>query len=139
VISTQADQVLSSSKACDPTVLASDTIQSEYKKATVQTDDPAAGREEAKPEGDCAICFDDMESSGEATVSCRTCRKHVHKECMRVWLANRGPEQQLKCVLCRSPWLDAEGAALLLARHLLMSMLCSMSLHAFCSAFVRAF
>jgi Ring finger domain len=123
---TQANKVLSSSKACDPTVLASDTIQSEYKKATGQVDHSAAGREETKPEGDCAICYEDMESSGEATASCRTCRKHVHKECMRMWLANRGSEQELKCVLCRSPWLDTEGAVPLLlhlARHVRISML----------------
>ncbi len=44
----------------------------------------------------CPICFDDI-VDGPARINCPDCKKHVHKECMEVWLSRND-----SCVFCRS-------------------------------------
>jgi hypothetical protein len=48
-------------------------------------------------EEDCPICFDTIEASGENRLNCPDCKKHVHKECMEIWLS-----RNQTCVHCRS-------------------------------------
>lgn len=47
-------------------------------------------------EEDCPICFDVIEKDVNR-VNCPECKKHVHKECMEIWLSRNN-----SCVHCRS-------------------------------------
>jgi hypothetical protein len=47
-------------------------------------------------EEDCPICFDSIEMN-ENRLNCPDCKKHVHKECMEIWLS-----RNKSCVHCRS-------------------------------------
>lgn len=47
-------------------------------------------------EEDCPICFDVIEKDNNR-VNCPECKKHVHKECMEIWLSRNN-----SCVHCRS-------------------------------------
>ncbi len=48
-------------------------------------------------EEDCPICFDVVEAGNENRLNCPDCKKHVHKECMEIWLSRND-----SCVYCRS-------------------------------------
>ncbi len=48
-------------------------------------------------EEDCPICFDEIPSSNDNRLNCPDCKKHVHKECMEIWLSRNST-----CVHCRS-------------------------------------
>ncbi len=47
-------------------------------------------------EEDCLICFDVIEQDINR-VNCPDCKKHIHKECMEIWLSRNN-----NCVHCRS-------------------------------------
>ena len=47
-------------------------------------------------EEDCPICFDLIEKDNNR-LNCPDCKKHVHKECMEIWLSRNN-----SCVHCRS-------------------------------------
>ncbi len=47
-------------------------------------------------EEDCPICFDSIEMN-DNRLNCPDCKKHVHKECMEIWLS-----RNKSCVHCRS-------------------------------------
>ncbi len=47
-------------------------------------------------EEDCPICFDVIEKDVNR-LNCPDCKKHVHKECMEIWLSRNN-----SCVHCRS-------------------------------------
>ena len=68
------------------------------------------GSRNRKPvEGDCPICFCDMESEGrEAIVWCRAaCGQNIHKKCFEMWAKTKrqqGRAAQVTCPYCRSVW-----------------------------------
>lgn len=47
-------------------------------------------------EEDCPICFDVIEQDVNR-INCPDCKKHVHKECMEIWLSRNN-----SCIHCRS-------------------------------------
>jgi hypothetical protein len=47
-------------------------------------------------EEDCPICFDVIEKDNNR-LNCPDCKKHIHKECMEIWLSRNN-----SCVHCRS-------------------------------------
>ncbi len=47
-------------------------------------------------EEECPICFDEIEQNVNR-LNCPECKKHVHKECMEIWLSRNS-----SCVHCRS-------------------------------------
>ncbi|KAM7184844.1 hypothetical protein V8F20_012044 [Naviculisporaceae sp. PSN 640] len=61
-------------------------------------------------EGDCPICFSDMEEEGcEKIVWCRAaCGQNIHKECFEMWASTKrkqsGSNAQVTCPYCRSVW-----------------------------------
>lgn len=61
-------------------------------------------------EGDCPICFSDMEAEGrEKIVWCRAaCGQNIHKECFEMWASTKRKQQggsaQVTCPYCRSVW-----------------------------------
>lgn len=44
----------------------------------------------------CPICFDDI-VEGDGRLNCPECKKHIHKDCIEVWLSRHD-----SCVYCRS-------------------------------------
>ena len=44
----------------------------------------------------CPICFDDI-VEGDGRLNCPECKKHIHKDCIEVWLTRHD-----SCVYCRS-------------------------------------
>jgi Ring finger domain len=44
----------------------------------------------------CPICFDDI-VDGDGRLNCPECKKHIHKDCIEVWLSRHD-----SCVYCRS-------------------------------------
>jgi hypothetical protein len=59
--------------------------------------------DDSKPSGDCAICFESMETKQEAVQKCSVCRNYLHKDCLMKWLSKAST-----CVYCRSEWPDQE-------------------------------
>ncbi|KAG7291979.1 hypothetical protein NEMBOFW57_002008 [Staphylotrichum longicolle] len=65
-------------------------------------------------EGDCPICFCEMEVGGEAVVWCRAaCGQNVHRACFETWAATKRRQQrgaggggggEVTCPYCRSVW-----------------------------------
>ncbi|KAK0628321.1 hypothetical protein B0T17DRAFT_150279 [Bombardia bombarda] len=60
-------------------------------------------------EGDCPICFSEMETDGgESVVWCRAaCGQNIHKECFEMWAATKrqqGSRVEVTCPYCRSVW-----------------------------------
>ncbi len=68
------------------------------------------GDKKRKPvEGDCPICFNELEAQGEAVVWCRAaCGQNIHKECFEMWAATKrqqaGARAEVTCPYCRSVW-----------------------------------
>lgn len=54
-------------------------------------------------EGDCPICFEEMNKDTETIKCVITCKNWFHKECMNIWLNNHD-----NCPLCRSPWVTGD-------------------------------
>ena len=57
--------------------------------------------EQTKPDEDCAICFENYKNSPDNS-QCNTCKKHFHKDCIKVWLRKA---TRSTCPLCRSSWI----------------------------------
>ena len=71
----------------------------------------AGGRGNRKPvEGDCPICFNEMETGGEAIVWCKAaCGQNIHKACFEMWAATKrrqagGGTPGVTCPYCRTTW-----------------------------------
>ncbi|KAL2024255.1 hypothetical protein VTK56DRAFT_9411 [Thermocarpiscus australiensis] len=70
------------------------------------------GRNRKPVEGDCPICFSEMEAEGgEAVVWCRAaCGQNIHKGCFETWAATKrrqaagGGKADVTCPYCRSVW-----------------------------------
>lgn len=58
-------------------------------------------------EGECPICYDELEDK-EHTVYCKSsCGNNVHKDCMQKWIAiSKG---KATCPYCRAKWLGETG------------------------------
>jgi hypothetical protein len=78
----------------------------------VETDPTDAQGEQdgnRKPiEGECPICYDDLEPDKDAIVYCKaSCGNNVHKGCMSKWIAmNR---TKATCPYCRATWATDEA------------------------------
>lgn len=60
-------------------------------------------------EGDCPICFEELEAKGEALVWCKAaCGQNIHKQCFEMWAATKrqavGARGDVTCPYCRSVW-----------------------------------
>lgn len=64
-------------------------------------------------EGDCPICFEEMEAQGEAIVWCKAaCGQNIHQQCFETWAATKrqqagagdGDKVDVTCPYCRSVW-----------------------------------
>ncbi|GFF92747.1 RING finger domain protein (Znf1), putative [Aspergillus udagawae] len=55
-------------------------------------------------EGDCPICFMELEPEKDEIVWCRAaCGNNIHKACFQQWAATQNA-QGVRCVYCRSAW-----------------------------------
>ncbi|KAK1750304.1 SWIM zinc finger protein [Echria macrotheca] len=76
------------------------------------TEAAGGGDKRRKPlEGDCPICFCEMEPEGEAIVWCKAaCGQNIHKGCFEMWAATKrqqggwGERVEVTCPYCRSVW-----------------------------------
>lgn len=78
--------------------------------------DSVAGNGRRKPvEGECPICYSDLDEVHNELVWCRAaCGNNMHRSCFDEWArASRdGPQVQVRCVYCRTPWqveVEADG------------------------------
>jgi hypothetical protein len=54
-------------------------------------------------EGECPICYDDLDPDKDAIVYCQTsCGNNVHKSCMQTWIAMA--KSKATCPYCRAKW-----------------------------------
>jgi hypothetical protein len=103
-------------------------LSSELRDIFANAPDPTAGggagaagaeaRGNRKPiEGDCPICFGELEASGgESVVWCRAaCGQNIHKECFEMWAATKRQQgagataaSEVTCPYCRSVWQGDE-------------------------------
>lgn len=62
---------------------------------------------EQKPiEGECAICFEDMDKSKEDVAFCRfSCGQNFHHACILIWCNNKS-DANITCPLCRAKWFQ---------------------------------
>jgi hypothetical protein len=80
----------------------------------IEADDAETGTGNGKRkrvEGDCPICFNEMDGGAETIVWCRAaCGQNIHKECFEMWAstkrqqAGRGSQADVTCPYCRSIW-----------------------------------
>ena len=84
-------------------VMASSSAQVAYAAAVSGTSSVA----QRPVEGDCPICFDDLDSGG--VVWCKgQCGNNIHSTCMKTWLTHgKGGKT---CPMCRAPWIGEGGA-----------------------------
>ncbi|EON98227.1 putative swim zinc finger protein [Phaeoacremonium minimum UCRPA7] len=99
--------------------LLSTELQDIFARAPLPMDecssDPTASSDKnRKPvEGDCPICFNELDPAKEAVVWCRAaCGQNIHKECFAMWAAtkrqNTGRNGEITCPFCRSVWQGDE-------------------------------
>lgn len=79
-----------------------------------ETEERDGGGRRKPVEGDCPICFCEMEAGGrgeEAAVWCRAaCGQNIHKGCFETWAATKrrqcggGGMGEVTCPYCRSVW-----------------------------------
>ncbi|OBT69843.1 hypothetical protein VE03_00744 [Pseudogymnoascus sp. 23342-1-I1] len=66
-------------------------------------------------EGDCPVCVIEFKPSGEILWCKAACGNNIHKACFDQWAKSKpGP---VKCVYCRTVWMDDEDAAKKISRH----------------------
>lgn len=73
---------------------------------TSEAEDDTADGGRRPIEGDCAICFEEVQAAGgEELVWCRLCGNNLHTKCFVEWSkAKRSSSQTVTCVYCRAPW-----------------------------------
>lgn len=60
-------------------------------------------------EGDCPICYDDLQPGKDAIVYCKTgCGNNIHKSCMRKWDVRS--REETTCPCCRAVWNMEDGS-----------------------------
>lgn len=58
-------------------------------------------------EGDCPICYSDLDPSGEDVTFCRAaCGQNMHRDCFNTWAQTKGYKEKATCPMCRSTWQD---------------------------------
>ena len=87
---------------------------------TSATSTTTAATTKRKPVGadDCPICFCPIEA-GEDVVWCRAvCGTNLHASCFRQWRVATAAKtnananaNRVTCVMCRAPWIDADGSS----------------------------
>lgn len=59
-------------------------------------------------EGDCPICFSELEGDKESIVWCKAaCGQNIHKTCFETWAKTKrqaGGRGEVTCPMCRSVW-----------------------------------
>jgi hypothetical protein len=59
-------------------------------------------------EGECPICYDDLEPGKDAIVYCKaSCGNNVHKDCMQKWIEMT--RDKATCPYCRATWATDDG------------------------------
>jgi hypothetical protein len=59
-------------------------------------------------EGECPICYDDLEPGKDAIVYCKaSCGNNVHKDCMQKWIVMT--RDKATCPYCRATWAAEDG------------------------------
>lgn len=76
---------------------------------TASTSTSSSDKNRKPVEGDCPICFNELDPAKEAVVWCRAaCGQNIHKECFAMWAAtkrqNTGRNAEVTCPFCRSAW-----------------------------------
>jgi hypothetical protein len=70
--------------------------------------DDTAGKGRRKPvEGECPICYSDLDEAHNELVWCKAaCGNNMHRSCFDEWAAasRGGSHGQVRCVYCRTPW-----------------------------------
>jgi hypothetical protein len=75
--------------------------------ASTEAETVVAGAGRRPIEGDCPICFCEMEEA-EETVWCKAaCGNSLHASCFQQWAASKGGSTTT-CVYCRAPWQESE-------------------------------
>lgn len=67
-------------------------------------------------QGDCPICFDDLEGGGAADIVwCQAaCGQNIHQGCFRMWATTKRRQggQDVTCPYCRSVWVEDDALAM---------------------------
>lgn len=92
--------------------LLSTELREIFARAPPIMDESGAGGEKDKNrkavDGDCSICFEEMEGDKEELVWCRAaCGQNIHKQCFETWSATKksgGARAKVTCPYCRSIW-----------------------------------
>lgn len=71
-------------------------------------DGASSGDGKRKPiEGDCPICYSELDPSGEDVTYCRAaCGQNMHRDCFNTWAQTKGFKEAATCPMCRSKWED---------------------------------
>ncbi|KAK9841932.1 hypothetical protein WJX84_004500 [Apatococcus fuscideae] len=116
LLTSEAEQVLAGERSTrmDEAVMAAESVRQQYQRMTGKTEAGAAAdaaRDEGRRavEGDCPICFEDLQAAAEGNqeplVFCKECGNSVHRQCFERWTSSkRASGDAITCVLCRAPW-----------------------------------
>jgi len=71
--------------------------------------DPGAEGHRKSTEGECPICYTDLDPENNRLVWCKAaCGNNMHQSCFDRWAAHGGGGG-VACVLCRTPWVADHG------------------------------
>ncbi|KAK9848236.1 hypothetical protein WJX84_001782 [Apatococcus fuscideae] len=116
LLTSEAEQVLGGERSTrmDEAVMAAESVREQYQRMTGKTEagaaaDAAGAKARRAIEGDCPICFEDLQAEGngaqEPLVFCKECGNNVHKQCFERWTnSKKAAGVPITCVLCRAPW-----------------------------------
>ncbi|PSC74170.1 SWIM zinc finger isoform B [Micractinium conductrix] len=96
-------------------VVAPDAVRQQFRRSSMGAAGGADGGDadgtgQRPVEGDCPVCFDEMEASGEAVSWCLACGNNIHRSCMQHWASSkRAQRSDVTCPLCRAPWADGSA------------------------------
>jgi hypothetical protein len=96
-------------------LLSSELVEIFRKAPAIRSaEDSGSDDNNRKPvEGDCPICFMELEPT-ESIVYCKAqCGQNIHKECFGMWAATKRltGQIQIPCPMCRTPWQGDSNAA----------------------------
>jgi hypothetical protein len=83
-----------------------DVVAADAAAAAVAQDGRDDGSNRKPTDGECPICYMDLDEARNKLVWCRSqCGHNLHKSCFDQWAAaSRTAGKQVRCVYCRSPW-----------------------------------
>jgi len=82
--------------------VADGAVIAKFREATGAGAGAAPG--EARREGECSVCFDDLDSTRESW--CAVCKHPFHTACLQKWM---GASKKGSCPLCRADFKDGAG------------------------------